>query len=357
MWNFPLTPEQGSRHAARIDQLFFVMVALTVFFTLIVLAIVVTFAVKYRAGRKVDRSNAPNENLKLEIAWSVIPLILALAVFAWGAQQFVDIRTPPKNPMDVFVVGKQWMWHIQHANGIREMNELHVPVGVPVRLTMISQDVLHAFFIPEFRIQWHVVPGRYTSMWFEATKPGRYRIFCNVYCGTQHSEMGGFVYVMPKKEFAQWLASGGNRFQPIPATMAESGKQLFEANYCTNCHTEQDTPRGPSLNGVYGRTRRLKGGNATVADEAYLRESIINPYDKLNVGYDQTMPSYKDQFSEEELLKLIAYMKSLGLGSAASQGTGTQPGAAVGSATNLDSQVRGAAAPTGGTTSTTGAQR
>jgi cytochrome c oxidase subunit 2 len=269
--------------------------------------------VKYSHKNKVDRSNAPHGNTKLEIAWSVIPLFMAIGIFVWSTQQFVSLYQPPKNTTKLFVIGKQWMWHIEHTNGIRENNEMHVALGQPVQLTMISQDVIHAFYIPEFRLQWHVVPGRYTSFWFTPTVPGKYHILCAMHCGTQHSEMGGYVYVLPKKEYEDWVAKGGNRFKDTPTTMADAGKQLYEKLACGNCHGDKDNERGPSLYGLYGTKRRLKTGEMVEADNAYIRDAIYDPYMQLVTGYDKTMPEYKkEQISEEQVLQLIEYIKTLG---------------------------------------------
>lgn len=312
MWNFPLMPPQASEHAVKHDWLFFVITGLTVLFTVIVYAMVLILAIRYRSGNKVDRSHAPHENLKLEIAWSGFPLILAIGVFAWGTKQFVDLRVPPKNAMNVYVIGKQWMWHIQHSNGVRENNTLHLPAGKPVMFTMISQDVIHAFYIPAFRIQYHVVPGRYTMQWTTPTVPGKYHLFCAMHCGTQHSEMGGWVIVMPPAEFQQWLAKGGTEVAAQHMTSEEQGADWYKKFSCANCHGPTDTPRGPSLYALFGKTRKLADGTTAVADEAYIRESILNPYDKLTAGYDNTMPVYNGQVTEEQVLQIMAYLKSLG---------------------------------------------
>jgi cytochrome c oxidase subunit 2 len=228
------------------------------------------------------------------------------------------MRTPPANATEIFVIGKQWMWHMQHANGVRENNTLHVPVGVPVKLTMISQDVLHAFYIPAFRIQYHVVPGRYTMQWFTATEPGEYHLFCGMFCGTQHSEMVGTVVAMDPRDYAKWLDAGGNTVAPM--TMEQAGGKAFAMRGCANCHSGADTEHGPTLYGIAGKTRRMQDGSTPVADDGYLRESILNPYNRISAGYTQTMPVYANQISEEEVLALLAYIKSLGGPPAATAG-------------------------------------
>lgn len=308
MFNFPLAPHQASSFAREYDLIFGTLVALTVIFTLLVGAGVVFFAVRYRAGSKASRKNPVYESPKLEVVLAVVPTILGLIMFFFGARLYIKMRTPPPNAEEIFVIGKQWMWHVQHPNGVREQNTLHVPVGRPVKLTMISQDVIHAFYIPAFRTDMYVLPGRYTQEWFTATKPGQYHLFCNLYCGTQHSEMGGTVIAMEPKEYAEWLANGGETTPTL--TMAQQGAKLFSKLGCNNCHTGSDTPRGPSLNGIFGKKRTFSNAEPATADEPYLREAILRPYNKLTSGYGQSMPAYEGQITEEQVLALIAFMKT-----------------------------------------------
>jgi cytochrome c oxidase subunit 2 len=311
-----MAPEQGSAYAGPYDLIFAAITALTILFSVIVFACVLFFAIKYRAGSKADRSRPQHENLRIEIAWSLPPMVLGILIFAWGAVMYVDLRNPPKNAMEIFVIGKQWMWHIQHPNGVREMNELHVPSGVPIKLTMISQDVIHSFYVPQFRIQYMVIPGRYTYQWFTPTKPGKYYLFCAQHCGTLHSEMGGYVYVMPPAKYAEWLAQGGSGPQQL--TMQQQGEQLYTSKLnCVNCHTSTDTERGPSLYGLYGKQVKMAGGETQTADNDYMRESILNPYSHLVAGYTNTMPDYghpAGQLTEEDIDKLLLYIKSLSAG-------------------------------------------
>ncbi len=310
--NFPMSPPSASNFAAEYDFIFYVLLALTLAFTALVGVLVIYFSAKYRKGTKVDRSRPIYEHLKLELTWTIIPLLLGLVMFFFGARLFIKMRTPPKDATDVYVIGKQWMWHIQHSNGIRENNSLHVAMGKPVKLTCISQDVLHAFYIPAFRQQIHVVPGRYTTMWFTPTQVGTYHLFCGMYCGTQHSEMGGTVVVMEPREFAEWEANGGQSSAPM--SMSQSGAKLFSAKGCNNCHGAEDTMRAPSLVGLMGTTRRFSNASPAKVDESYLRESILRPHQKLTSGYEETMPIYEGQLTEEEIINLIAYMKVLGSG-------------------------------------------
>jgi cytochrome c oxidase subunit 2 len=335
---FPLAPTQASEYAKQYDPLFYAITLLTIFFTVAVMSVVVFFAIRYKAGSKADRSRPQHENLKLEIAWSLPPLLLGLFIFAWGAALFVGVRRPPANALNIFVIGKQWMWHIQHPNGVREMNELHVPEGVPVKLTMISQDVIHAFYIPQFRVQYMVIPGRYTYEWFTATKPGRYYLFCAMHCGTQHSEMGGYVYVMPKAEYAAWLEHGGSTPSPTIQTMAQKGEELYTQLNCMNCHGATDTERAPSLVGIYNKPVKVDNGSVATADDNYIRESIVNPYAHIVQGYTNTMPQYtagsKGQLSEEQLQEMVEYIKSLTPGTVPAQGS---PSSSPAKATNAAS--------------------
>jgi len=303
--DFPLFPESASTMAPRVDGLYFFLVGLTVFFSLLIASLIVAFAIKYRR-RTPDSVGVPVHGaLALEVAWSVIPLGITLVIFAWGASVFFAMSSPPEEAINVYVVGKQWMWKFQHLNGQREVNELHVPVGRPVKLIMTSEDVIHDLFVPAFRVKADVLPGRYTHVWFEATKPGRYRLFCAEYCGTQHSGMGAQVVALGPPEYQDWLsaAAGGS--------MASAGQRLFADMACSTCHRKGEDGRGPVLNGLYGSTVRLRGGRSAVVDEAYLRESIVNPSSRLTEGFQPVMPAYQGLVTEEGLSELVEYIKSL----------------------------------------------
>jgi cytochrome c oxidase subunit II len=309
MLNFPLAPPAASNFAGEHDTLFYAITGLSLLFFVATFFFVIYFALKYRIGTSADRSSPMYENMRMEILWIIIPTILGLFIFAWGAKLFVDMRTPPANAKELYVIGKQWMWHIQHPNGVRENNTLHVPIDTDIKLTMISQDVIHAFYIPAFRQQYMVVPGRYTQMWFRPTKTGRYHLFCNMYCGTQHSEMGGTVVVMTKTEYAEWLAANGTAKRNL--TPVQAGEKIFNKIGCANCHGEKDlVPRGPTLNGLFGATRETNDGRRFLADETYIRESILRPAEKITKGYAETMQPYEGQLSEEEVASLLAYIKA-----------------------------------------------
>jgi len=310
MLKFPLAPPQASNIAKAYDPLFNTLLALTVIFTLIVCVCVIFFAIRYREGSKADRSRPLYEHLTLELTWTIIPTILGLVMFVWGTIVFIKMKNPPKDSQEIFVIGKQWMWHVEHSNGVRENNTLHVPVGRNVKLTMISEDVLHAFYIPAFRVQMGVVPGRYTTLWFNCNKAGEYHIFCNMYCGTQHSEMGGKVVAMEPKEFEEWLANGGQSSAPM--SMEQAGAKVYAKVHCDNCHGKEDNLHAPSLYGIYGKRRVFADGTSLIADNEYLRESIVQPYNHITAGYGQTMPAYQNQLSEVDLINLVAYIKSLG---------------------------------------------
>lgn len=304
--NFPLFPESASTMAGDVDSLYFFLTAVSLFFVVIIFGGVFFFALRYQRRSESERPRPIVGSLRLELLWTIIPLILSMIMFAWGAKLYFDLSTPPEDSLNVYVVGKQWMWKIQHPEGKREINTLHVPTATPVRLIMTSEDVIHSFYIPAFRVKMDVLPGRYTSLWFEATKPGRYHLFCAEYCGTSHSDMVGSVVVMAPGEFQNWLGGQDTGGQ----SMAEAGGQLFSQMGCITCHSQESGARGPDLQGAFGNMVALETGEVLV-DEDYIRESILNPNAKIVRNYRPVMPTYKGQISEEGILKLIAYIKSL----------------------------------------------
>ena len=307
MWSgTPLFPDAVSTMAPRVDALFFFLVGLTAFFSLLIAGLIVYYAVRFRRLAP-DQIGAVIEGGKvLEITWTVIPFIIVMTIFVWGASVFFAMSRPPDDALNVYVVGKQWMWKFQHLNGQREINELHVPVGRPIKLVMTSEDVIHDVFVPGFRVKADVIPGRYTSLWFEPTKPGRYHLFCAEYCGTRHSGMVGEVVVMEPDEFQAWLSGGG-----AEGSLASAGAKLFADLACNTCHRPEVQGRGPRLDGLFGRTVTLEGGARVVVDEAYLREAIVNPNARIAQGFQPVMPSYQGVATEEGLLQLIEYVKSL----------------------------------------------
>ncbi len=303
----PLFPEQASTFAWQVDYLYFYLIAISVFFTVGIVAAIIYFAIKYREKEPFATPKEIHGSIPLELFWSFVPFVLSMTIFLGGAWIYFHQYTMPADAMEIFVVGKQWMWKVQHATGQREINELHIPAGRKIVLTMTTEDVLHDFFIPAFRTKADVVPGRYTKMWFEATKPGKYHLFCAEYCGMNHSGMGGWVYVMPQKEFDNWLAGSTSDQTPVQA-----GKDLFTTKLgCASCHAGGDNQRGAKLEGIFGKEVRLVGGGTAIADEQYIRNSILNPGGQVVEGYQPIMPTFKGQVTEEQLGFLVAYIKSL----------------------------------------------
>lgn len=336
MFNFPLAPPQASNFAGEYDALFGLITFLTIVFTVAVGGLVLLFAIRYRRGTTADRSRPVYENLRFEVVSMVVPTMLGLGIFVWGTKMFVNMRTPPADATELFVIGKQWMWHVQHPDGTRENNTLHVPLGKPVKLTMISQDVIHAFYVPAFRTQFMVVPGRYTQMWFTPTQKGEFHLFCNMYCGTQHSEMGGRVVVMEPRAYAEWLARNGEQTPQL--SVAQAGQRLFNRIGCANCHGAQDDVRGPTLNGIYNSARKMEDGSVLRADETYLRESILRPHNHITQGYDKTMLPYEGQLTEDQVLQLVAYLRG-----GESLGNQTSTSAYSQNTSDLNSQIGGRA--------------
>jgi cytochrome c oxidase subunit 2 len=274
---------------------------------LLILLVAVFFCIRYREGSDADRTRPDGSTIRIETAWTLIPLIIFLGIFYWAAEVFFAMSRPPKNAAEIYVVGKQWMWKVQHPDGRREINELHLLVNRPVKLIMTSQDVIHDVFIPDFRTKQDVVPGRYTTQWFTPTKPGKYHLFCSQYCGTDHSLMVGWVYVMEPAEHAKWLAG-----QPAGDSLVAEGERIFYMRGCSGCHTPNATFRAPLLTGIYGKQVPLSDGSLVTADEQYIRDSILLPNKQIAAGFQSIMPTFQGQISEQEVNALIAYIKSLG---------------------------------------------
>ena len=304
--SFHLFPANAADGAGQVDLIFWALTAMSALVMVLVFAPLIYFAVKYRRGNNVNRSLVKISSWKIEVIWTVIPLVVGVGIFAWAAEVYFRIETPPPDALDVNVVGKQWMWKLQHAEGNREINELHVPVGRAVKLTMTSQDVIHDFFVPAFRVKQDVVPGRYTTEWFTPTRVGRYHIFCAQYCGTDHSSMVGWVDVMRPEDYQKWLmtsAQGG--------TMAAQGEQLFYRLGCSGCHGSNSKIHAPPLEGLYGHPVPLEDGHVVTADDQYIRDSILLPASQIAAGYQNIMPTFKGHLGEEEVMELIAYIKSI----------------------------------------------
>jgi cytochrome c oxidase subunit 2 len=307
MWTgTPLFPESASTMAPRVDALYFFLIGLAVFFSLLIAGLITYYALKYRRRSPRAIGAQSHGNLVLELTWTVIPLMITMVIFVWGAGLFFAMSRPPDDALDIYVVGKQWMWKFQHLDGQREINELHVPVGRPVKLIMTSEDVIHDVFVPAFRVKADVIPGRYTNIWFQPTKPGRYHLFCAEYCGTRHSGMTGEVIVMEPSEFQAWLSGGAPE-----GSLASAGAKLFQDLACNTCHRPDAQGRGPVLEGLFGKTVQLQSGETMTVDEAYVRESILNPAAKVTSGFQPIMPTFQGLVTEEQLLELIEYVKSL----------------------------------------------
>ena len=296
---------EASSLAPRIDALFWSMIALCGLVAIGVFATMVFYCVRYRRGSRADRTGAHYQSLGVELTWTLLPFTLFIGVFIWSLMLFAQARTPPAGAQTLYVVAKQWMWKVQHPAGQREINTLHVPLGEPVRLTMTSQDVIHSFYVPAFRVKQDVLPGRYTQLWFTATKLGTFPLFCAEYCGLDHAKMGGSVVVLRPAEYARWLTG-----HDTGISLAARGADLFRARGCSGCHGPNASIHAPDLNDLYDRPVHLSDGSTVIADDRYIRDSILLPDTQIVAGYEPVMPSFAGQLSEDDLLALIAYLKS-----------------------------------------------
>ncbi|HEY0072671.1 MAG TPA: cytochrome c oxidase subunit II [Abditibacteriaceae bacterium] len=337
-----LWPQQASTIAGSIDGIIHLLNIVTLVFTLGIFIAMLYFVVRYRRGAKVDRSNPPLEHHVLEITWSVIPLLICLVIFGWATVVYYKMKIVPKDAMEIYVVGKQWMWKLQHPEGRWEMNTLTVPKGRNVKLTMTSEDVIHSFFIPEFRVKQDVIPGRYTQLWFNATKTGTFRLFCAEFCGTDHSRMIGKVNVLEPAEYESWLQTGN-----VNQSLSVKGEQLFRQHGCSGCHGANSNVRAPYLEGLYGAQRPIQiprdgvpleriPGRVITADNRYIHDSIVLPNNEVAAGFKPIMPSYKGKLNEEEIVQLIEYIKTLKTSNGTNNGSNNggivgYPGGAAGS--------------------------
>ncbi len=317
---FRLFPESATEMAREIDALYFMALGITAFFSLLIAALVLYFAIRYRRRSENQVGKPDKGGIWLEIMWSVIPLLILLVMFGWGAKIFFEARRPPSDAVAYYVTAKQWMWKFQHPDGRREINDLHVPLGETIKLVMTSEDVIHSFFVPAFRVKMDVLPGRYTTLWFRADKAGTYRLFCTEYCGTEHSFMRGSVVVMEPRDYEAWL---GNRIHG-PQRVA-TGEELFTRLACDTCHRSDSAVQAPILDGIFGKLETFADGSEVLIDENYMRESILNPGAKLVDGYMAIMPTMQGRITEEELLQLIRYLKSLGEAAPAAAETAELP--------------------------------
>lgn len=296
---------QASSIAPQVDALFWFMLALCVIVVLGVLIAITVYSVKYRRGSSADRSGRLAQSTGIELTWTLIPLALFIGVFTWSLFVFARMRSPPEDSQTVYVIAKQWMWKAQHPGGQREINALHVPLGQPIRLTMTSEDVIHSFYVPAFRVKQDVLPGRYTQLWFTATQLGNFPLFCAEYCGLDHARMGGNIVVMAPADYSRWLEGHGGA-----QSLAARGATLFRNHGCSGCHGANASVHAPDLDGLYGHWVQLADGSTVIADDRYIRDAILLPKQRLVAGFAPIMPSFAGQLSEEDLLALIAYLKS-----------------------------------------------
>jgi cytochrome c oxidase subunit 2 len=302
-------PPRVSTVAHHVDWLFNFILAISVFFFLLIVVLMVVFVIRYRRREGQQAEVSPSHNMALELTWTVIPLILVVVIFFFGFRGFLDMTTSPANAYEILVDGQKWNWRFTYPNGYVDSN-LHVPVQRPVRLVMTSADVIHSLYVPAFRIKSDVVPGRYSKAWFEATEPGQYELFCAEYCGTSHSDMIAQVIVHPPGEFEKWLEEASNFLETM--TPVEAGFKLYQIRGCQQCHSVDGSAKtGPTLLGVFGHTQALADGSSIVADENYIRESILEPAAKVVAGYEPVMPTYQGRIKDEEITAIIEYLKSL----------------------------------------------
>jgi len=303
---FKLLPEQATEFARQVDALYMFIYIVSVLFVLLFVGLIVYFSLKYRRKSNDERPEPPHEHYTLEMIGGAFLLVLLMVMFFWGAKVFFIAQRPPADAMEVLVTGKQWMWKLQHPSGKKEINTLHIPLGRAVKLNMTSEDVIHSFFIPAFRVKNDVLPGRYTQIWFKPEKEGTFHLFCTEYCGAEHSRMIGFVRVLSPEAYDRWTANLGDENE----TPVAAGTRLFSELGCVVCHRADTGALGPDLAGVFGHDVTLADGQVVVADENYIRESILNPQAKLVAGYAPIMPTFQGVITEEQLGQIIAYIKS-----------------------------------------------
>jgi cytochrome c oxidase subunit 2 len=304
----PIWPPIASAFAGKVDMLLAGLLAMVSLLTIPVFVLLLVFTIRYRQGSPASRERRRSGNLTLELSWTIIPFALSLVFFVWAAKLYYDERTPPAGALQIDVLAKQWMWQFQHQGGQREINELHVPTGRPIKLKMISEDVIHSLYFPALRIKQDVLPGRYTTLWFNADKPGTYHLFCAELCGAGHSRMGGELVIMTPAAYEAWLER-----TPSDLTLAAKGAALFRSLGCSGCHINSPVVHAPPLEGVFGSPVPLASGDVILADEAYIRDSILMPKKDIVAGYQPIMPSFKGRITEQELVQLIAYIKSLAI--------------------------------------------
>jgi cytochrome c oxidase subunit 2 len=302
----PFWPRAASAYSVEIDHLSLAFTVLIVLLSAPVFFLMIAFAVKYRRGRTADRRHPVNSRVGFEISWAVIPFVAMLVFYVWSTRLYFDQHHPPSNALEIQVVAKQWMWKFQHPGGQREINELHVPIGRPILLTLASQDVIHDLYVPALRLKQDVVPGRYTSLWFNADTVGSYRLQCSQFCGADHAVMGGYLHLLSPSDYARWLEQAGTDM-----SLAAQGAALFRTRGCSGCHGTAATVKAPKLEGLFGHEVPLSDGSVVTADSQYIRDSILMPHAQVAAGYPDIMPTFQNVLGEDDVLRLVAYIKSL----------------------------------------------
>lgn len=301
-------PVTASAYAGQVDTLIWVWTAVIFLFTAPIVILLATFTLRYQTDRKdVDRQHWVVRNVKLELSWLILPFLVTMAFFTWAAVLYDRLWTMPSEALEINAVGRQWMWKFQHPGGQAEINTLHAPIGQPVKITAISEDVIHALYVPALRIKVDVLPGRYRQLWFEADRPGSYRLHCTEFCGTDHAGMGGTIELMEPAAYQAWLETAGS-----DADLATAGQGLFRSHGCSGCHGTNAAQRAPTLDGLFGRAVPLKDGTTVIADAAYIRDSILLPKKQVVAGFEPIMPTFAGRIDEADLLKLVAYVERLG---------------------------------------------
>jgi cytochrome c oxidase subunit 2 len=299
-------PQAASRAAVHADYLILGFTVVTLLLTVPIFISITYFAFKYRSGSKANRQTSEDRSVVIELSWMLIPFFLTLIFFVWGALLFSEQKNAPPGALQISAIGRQWMWKFQHPGGQSEINDLHVPEGQPVVIRMISQDVIHALYIPALRIQMDTIPNRYTELWFKADKVGAYHLFCSEYCGTDHSEMDGTLTIMKPVDYQKWLTQSTSG-----STTVAAGEALFQSYGCSGCHQAGSTVKAPSLVGLWQKPVPLEQGGTIVADDSYIRDKILQPNDNKIAGYKQNMPAYKGKIAEDDLIRVVSYIKSL----------------------------------------------
>ncbi len=304
-----LVPVEGTAHAGSVDDLYFFLIYLTAFFFFLIAGLLAFFVIRYRRRGPDDVTPHITHNNKLELAWTAIPLAIVILIFFWGFHTYMDAAVSPGDAMEIQVTAKKWVWQFEYPNGVRTLNELHVPLNKPVKLVMTSEDVIHSFYVPTFRIKQDVVPNTYTQLWFNATEPGLHRLLCAEYCGQSHSDMGGRIFVDDEKKYNEWLETGGDEGKNMP--LAQFGALLYQSRGCHTCHSLDGTRgEGPSFRGVFGRPVKLQDGGLVTADENYIRESILQPQAKVVAGFEPIMPTFQGMLREREINALVEFIKA-----------------------------------------------